>query len=158
MIQKIKTVTIALLLTGFFIFNGINSSYSYHSENNIGEFKQELQAIKNGELLVNKIDKIVTKVVKKSKMNKAFGLKLKDKIITIKNKLSKKSDSKSKKYVVILNYLHAKLEGELEGKSPRVMKRIISHNNKSKAKVAKDRVKKIKSKNVLDRYKGRKKR
>lgn len=155
--KKIKWIVIfiVLLITSI---NLVNITNWYYSNKNLWNFKEKVIKIDNGQKIVNKIDMMVARIIKKKSINQEIPKQVLQKINVVRNKINANKSEKSIKLLVILDYFHAKLLLETKQYNKWALKRIVIKNNKISSQKAKDRLNKIKNKAFLDRYKWKKKR
>ena len=136
-----KRIYITLLLF-IWLFGLFAQSQSFAS--GIEEKKLQVLQIWGWEKLVQKIDTISKKIAEKSQESTDFYKKIIVKIGVLKKKYSQKTDTKSKKIVIILSYLHAKIFKESEGGYVRILERFQKVESNKYQKKASSRVNKIK--------------
>ena len=103
----IKKIISLIVLIAFFASNSniINAIENNNNTKKLIIAKYELKSLKNWKKYVSQIDKLVEKY----KNDKEKLTKLKSKIAVAKYKINKKNDLKSKKVLVIINYLEIKI-------------------------------------------------
>ena len=109
--KKFKKIISLIILAMFFVNNenlvsAIDNSYKAKE---LTIARQELKSLKNWDKYISQIDNIVTKY----KNNKKALKKLANRVSVAKSKLKNKNDLKSKKLMIIINYLKIKLITEL---------------------------------------------
>ena len=136
-----RNILFLVLLLSLFGF-----SFSQSLAMNISETRTELLEMKQGKKLVEKIDKITMKIIKKSEKNKKFGTKILKKIQTIKNTYSSKKDTKSTKITLILSYLEERVSLGFPKRDTHILERFQRIESQKYSAKSKTRVNTIKKK------------